>query len=62
MKIKDMTNEQLAKTIREADEWDPEALAELCERAGLESEWKESDGDTFEPVAYRAAEILGVEI
>ena len=60
--IRAMTNEQLAKTIREADEWDPEALAELCERAGLENEWKESDGDTFESVAYRAAEILGVEI
>jgi hypothetical protein len=61
-RIRAMTNEQLAKTIREADEWDPEALAELCKRAGLENEWKESDGDTFESVAYRAAEILGVEI
>lgn len=53
---------ELAKIIRESDEWNLNALAELCERAGLLEEWNESDGDTFESVAYRAAEILGVEI
>lgn len=53
---------ELAARIREADEWNTEDLAELCEMAGLEKEWQEADGETFEQVAYKAAEILGVEI
>ena len=53
---------ELAERIREADEWNSEDLAELCEMAGLEREWQEADGETFEQVAYKAAEILGVEI
>lgn len=53
---------ELAERIREADEWNAEDLAELCEMAGLEKEWQEADGETFEQVAYKAAEILGVEI
>lgn len=53
---------ELAERIREADEWNSEDLAELCEMAGLEKEWQEADGETFEQVAYKAAEILGVEI
>ena len=57
-----MTDSQLAEAIRTCDEWDPETLRELCERAGLSLEWSKADGDTFESVAYRAAEILGVII
>lgn len=53
---------ELAERIREGDEWNSEDLAELCEIAGLEKEWREADGETFEQVAYKAAEILGVEI
>ena len=53
---------ELAERIRKADEWNSEDLAELCEMAGLEREWQEADGETFEQVAYKAAEILGVEI
>ena len=53
---------ELAERIREADEWNSEDLAELCEMAGLEKEWNAADGETFEQVAYKAAEILGVEI
>lgn len=53
---------ELAERIRNADEWNAEDLAELCKMAGLEKEWQEADGETFEQVAYKAAEILGVEI
>ena len=53
---------ELAERIREADEWNTEDLAELCEMAGLEKEWQEADGETFEQVAYKAAGLLGVEI
>lgn len=53
---------ELAERIRNADEWNAEDLAELCEMAGLKKEWQEADGETFEQVAYKAAEILGVEI
>lgn len=54
--------EALANKIKESDTWDGDQLAKLCEYAGLSEEWADSDGDTFEQVAYRAAEILGVKI
>lgn len=53
---------ELAEMIRNSDTWDMEALAELCELADMEEEWNEADGETFESVAYAAAEKLGVEI
>lgn len=57
-----MTDSQLAEAIRTCDEWDPETLCELCERAGLSLEWSKADGDSFESVVNRAAEILEIEI
>ena len=58
-----MTREQeLATEIREGQEWDFDQLAELCELAGMSEEWEEADGETFEQVAFQAAEKLGVEI
>lgn len=54
--------EALAREIKACDTWDGDQLAKLCEYAGLSEEWAEADGDTFEQVAYKAAEILGVEI
>lgn len=42
--------------------WNEEGCRELCEAAGLEKEWEEADGETFESVIYAAAEKLGVEI
>lgn len=62
IEIDDMTDAQLAEAIKCNDEWDFDTLSELCRRAGLESEWKEADGDSFESVVNRAAEILGVII
>lgn len=53
-----------AAAIREADTWDecePEC-AELCRLAGMESEWLNADGDTFESVLEKAAELLCVKI
>ena len=53
-----------ASAIREADTWDecePEC-AELCRLAGMESEWREADGETFEAVLIEAAKKLNVEI
>lgn len=53
---------ELAEIIRNADTWNLEALAELCELADMTEEWEAADGETFESVAYAAAEKLGVEI
>lgn len=53
---------EIAKEIREMDTWDMDLLEELCEAAGMSDEWKAADGDTFESVAYEAADKLGVEI
>ena len=53
-----------ASAIREADTWlDCEnECAKLCRLAGMESEWREADGDTFEAVLIEAAKKLNVEI
>ena len=53
-----------ASTIREADTWGDceNECAELCRLAGMESEWREADGDTFEAVLIEAAKRLNVEI
>lgn len=53
---------ELAEIIRNADTWNLEALAELCELANMTEAWEAADGETFENVAYAAAEKLGVEI
>lgn len=54
--------EQLATEIRNSDTWIPELIEQLCEYAGLSEEYQNADGETFESVVYKAAEILGVEI
>ena len=67
--IKEITFERYhalntAFAIREADTWEdcePEC-AELCRLAGMESEWLEADGETFEAVLNEAAKKLNVEI
>ena len=60
--LAELSNSELAKKISDSDEWIPEDLADLAWRAGLWEEWQDADGDTFESVAFKAAEILGVEI
>ena len=53
---------EIATALRSSGEWDFELLAELCELAGVKEEWLNSDSENFEDVAYKAAEILGVDI
>ena len=67
--IKEITFERyhalnIAFAIANADTWkecEPEC-AELCRLAGMESEWLEADGETFEEVLIEAAKKLNVEI
>ena len=53
-----------ASAIREADTWEEceNECAELCRLAGMESEWREADGETFEAVLIEAAKKLDVVI
>ena len=53
---------EIAEEIRNSETWGNDLLAELCEAAGMYDEWNAADGETFEAVAYKAAEKLGVEI
>lgn len=52
----------IAERIRSKDYWDMDSCIELCELAGLEEEFNNADGETFESVLFEAAERLGVEI
>jgi len=52
----------LAADIKASAEWDHDQLKELCALAGISDEWEAADGESFEAIAYKAAEILGVEI
>ena len=53
-----------ASAIREADTWEDceNECRELCRMAGMESDWVEADGETFEAVLIEAAKKLKVEI
>lgn len=56
----------IAWKLREEGEWNGEWNPDLCERlaalAGMADEYREADGETFEAVLFKAAEVLGVEI
>ena len=53
---------EIARELRKSAEWNPELCEELCELAGMADEYRESDGETFEAVLFKAAGVLGVEI
>lgn len=53
---------EIAAEIRAQNTWDSELLKELCDAADMSQEWDEADDETFEAVAFAAAEKLGVEI
>ena len=64
--IDELSNEELAKTIRELDCWDDKLNRELVLRAdkiipGLFKRYEEEE-EEFEPIVEKAAEILNVEI
>ena len=56
------TAQMIATEIRSSDEWNMSLLSKLCELADMTAEWESADGETFESIAYKAAEKLGVEI
>lgn len=53
---------EIAQELRAADTWDLDQLKKLCKLADMAEEWEQADGETFEAVAKKAAEKLGVEI
>lgn len=57
-----MTVQEIAKELRGQDVWSVELLELLCDEAGLTEEFENADSETFESVAYKAADILKVEI
>ena len=52
----------VAYRISMSDEWNSEDCRRLCELAEIEDEWDAADGETFEQVVFKAAEILNVRI
>jgi len=52
----------VAYRISMSDEWNPEDCRRLCELAEIEDEWDVADGETFEQVVFKAAELLHVKI
>lgn len=57
-----MNDFELAERISKSTEWEPSDIIELVRRAGLEEEYEQAGGETFENVVYKAAAVLGVEI
>lgn len=55
-------SKEIEKILNSQDTWNMDLLEELCGIAGIIDEWKESNGDNFESVAYKAAKILNIEI
>lgn len=54
--------ELLAEKMYSSDAWEPEDCKRLCGLAGMEKEWEEADGESFEKVVYKAAYQLGVAV
>lgn len=57
-----LTDQELGEEIRKIQWWDRDLCTELAQRAGLETEWENSDDENFEHVLFSAAEILGIEL
>jgi hypothetical protein len=59
-----MNKYEIAEIIRNSDNWMDVSneIEELVELAGLTEEYKAADGESFEVVIEKAAEILEVEI
>lgn len=63
MGLSDMVEAQtIARELREEGEWIPDLCERLAALAGMADEYREADGETFEAVLFKAAEVLGVEI
>ena len=57
-----LTDQELGEEIRKELYWKLDLCTELARRAGLETEWENSDDETFEHVLFSAAEILGIDL
>lgn len=54
-----MTDENLVREFISNDGiYIPGVLEEICKRAGMQKEWDDADGETFERVAQIAAQEL----
>lgn len=60
MEYRNYETAEILEVFADLDYYDPELCAEICARAGLEEDWAEADGETFEDVLNRALEILGL--
>lgn len=58
MNYKDYTTAALLLVESGLDYYDPELVAEICDRAGLDKEWADADGENFESIFDQAIEIL----
>jgi hypothetical protein len=56
------TNNEIAERIKNSQEWNLEDCRALCEEADILEEWEKADGENFESVVEKAADILGVKI
>ena len=52
----------LAKKIRNSDEWDLDDIRDLCDAAGMLDEFDAADGETFEAVVYAAAKKQHIDV
>ncbi len=52
----------LAKKIRNSDEWNLDDIRALCDAAGMLDEFDAADGETFESVVYAAAKKLHIDV
>ena len=60
--LRSLTDQELGEEIRKELSWKLDLCTELARRAGLETEWENSDDETFEHVLFSAAETLGIEL
>lgn len=58
MTYKDYTDAELLKVESGLDYYDPELVTEICNRAGLDKDWADADGESFETILDQALEIL----
>lgn len=52
----------IARKIRNSDEWLLDECRKLCDAADMLEDWDNADGDTFEDVVFAAADKLGIDI
>ena len=57
-KYRDCTTTELLAIDAGLDYYDPDLVAEICDRAGLSEAYAAADGESFENVFDRAVEIL----